>query len=326
MKIHLRKRVGKLSPENVSKGKKIMTSLYLAYILKPGDKVRYEWLNLSTFENPKTNLEKDHNKETLQLAESIRAKRLIDQQSTNHGFIGNVKGKIDFLDYFKKLADKRKEESEGNGGNWMSAYYHLKEYCSGNTYTLERIDEDFLEGFKEYLTKTISRRGEGKISQNSALSYFNKVRTSLREAYLKKMIRENPCNRVKGIKHQDTRRQYLTLEELQKLAATPCKNELLKKAFLFSSLTGLRWSDVKALTWNKIMYSEKDGYSIQFTQQKTKAIEMRPVSDQAIKMLGEKDENSGIEIFKDLCYHTYMNQQLQGWVTGVGINKKITFQ
>jgi integrase len=324
MKIHLRKRVGKLSKENLDKGRRIMTSLYLDYNLKPGDKRHYEWLNLHIFEWPKTNLEKDHNKQTLLLAESIRAKRLVDQQSTSHGFISNVTGKIDFIEYFKKLTEKKLEESKGNHGNWQSTYHHLANYCNGHVYTLERIDENFLEGFKEYLSKNISRRGEGKISPNSALSYFNKVRAAIREAYQKKLIKDNPCSRVKGLKAAETRRQYLTLEELQAMAAIPCSNELLNKAFMFSALTGLRWSDVRAMTWDKIKHSEKDGWSLQFTQQKTKAMEVLPVSEQAVKVLGERKENS-TEIFKGLIYTVWMNTQLQNWVTDAGINKKITF-
>ena len=95
MKIHLRKRIGRLSAESLKKGKKQMSSLYLAYTPHQGSKVQYEWLNLQVFESPKANIEKDHNKETMQLAESIRAKRLLDAQTTSHGFVGSVKGKID---------------------------------------------------------------------------------------------------------------------------------------------------------------------------------------------------------------------------------------
>src|SRR3954469_23671320 len=84
MKIHLRKRVGQLSTEKLSKGKKLMSSLYLAY-QEPKQNVKYEWLNLQIFENPKSNLEKEHNKETMLLAENIRAKRLLDVQSIRNG-------------------------------------------------------------------------------------------------------------------------------------------------------------------------------------------------------------------------------------------------
>jgi integrase len=324
MKINLRKRIGRLSDESQKKGKKQMSSLYLAYTPHPGSKVQYEWLNLQVFESPKTNIEKDHNKETLQLAESIRAKRLLDAQTTSHGFVSGVKGKIEFLDYFKKLADKRREESEGNYGNWQSAYEHLKTYCKTREYTLDQIDDNFIEGFKQYLQGNISRRGTGKIGPNSALSYYNKLRAALREAYMNKMIRENPCSRVKGMKAGDTHRQYLTLEELQKMVSTHSENPLMRKAFLFSALTGLRWSDVKAMTWGKIRHTEGAGWSLEYTQKKTKGAELLPISVQAVNMLGERGSDED-QIFKKLSYHTHMNYQLQQWVSDSGIGKKITF-
>lgn len=325
MKIHLRKRVGRVSSENEKKGKKQKSSLYLAWSPRPGAKVQYEWLNLHIYENPKTNIEKDHNKETMQLAESIRAKRLLDHQTSNHGFASAVKGKVSFLAYFKKLADKRRDDSDGNYGNWQSVYEHLKVFTGRKDYTLEQIDEDFLEGFKQYLQGNITRRGkQQKLEANSALSYYNKVKAALREAYVNKMIKENPSNRVKGLKAGDSHRQFLTQEELQAMANAECSNILLKRAFLFSALTGLRWSDVKALTWKKIHHSEAAGWSIEYIQKKTKGAEILPLSEHAVKLLGDRTGDD-TPIFSDLCYHTHMNKQLQDWVDLAGVKKKITF-
>jgi integrase len=323
MRIHLRKRGSKLSGDSSVKGKKKMSSLYLTYQM-PRQKTKYEWLKLYLFENPKTNLEKEHNKETLKLAESIRAKRLLDVQTTRNGFTSSERGKISFLDYFSQLSEKKTDISSGNGGNWKSTYEHLKEYCKGMDCTLESIDEQFLEGFKEYLMKDVCRRGKGKLHVNSALSYYNKVRAALREAFMNKLIKENPCARVKGIKGAETHRQFLTFEELKKLVATPCENELLRKAFLFSALTGLRYSDVRALTWRKISCSEASGWVIEYTQKKTKRSEVLPISEQAIRILGDRLP-ADREIFDGLIYHSWMNQQLQNWVDDAGIHKKITF-
>jgi integrase len=55
-----------------------------------------------------------------------------------------------------------------------------------------------------------------------------------------------------SIKRQATRRLFLTLEEPEELAATPCSNQDTKAAFLFSAFSGLRYSDVKALTWGQV--------------------------------------------------------------------------
>jgi integrase len=325
MKIYLLKRKGRLSSENEKKGKSRKISLYLAYHFSAGQKREYEFLDLYLYEKPKNGLEKDHNKETLQLAETIRAQKIIDSQTTAHGFVSSVRSKIGFLSYFKKLTEKR-FDSDGNHGNWLSTYQHLCDFCKGKDIALENIDDRFLESFKDYLLTCKTRKGKGgtRLNQNSVLSYFNKVRAALREAYQSRMIKENPATRVKSVKSAETHRQYLTFEELKKLVKTECELPILKKAFLFSALTGLRFSDVKALRWENIKYSETDGYCLQFTQKKTKGAEMLPVSEQAIKMLGDK-KNPGIEIFDSLDYSAWNNLKLREWVMAAGITKKITF-
>jgi integrase len=325
MKIYLLKRKGVLSEENQKKGKGRKISLYLMYNFGPDQKREYEFLDLFLYEKPKTNLERDHNKETLQLAETIKAKKLLEVQTTSHGFVGNVKSKIGFLSYFKSLVDKR-YDSEGNHGNWKSTYGHLYDFCNGRDVLLENVDDRFLEGFKEYLLTCKVRRGnrESKLHQNSVLSYYTKVRTALKEAYRTRMIKENPALRVKGVKAAETHREYLTFEELQLLARTECDLPILKKAFLFSALTGLRWSDVAALRWGNIKYSETDGWCLQYTQKKTKGAELLPVTEQAIKLLGDKGKPDEI-IFEDLCYSAWNNIKLREWMMAAGITKKISF-
>ncbi len=321
MRIHLRKRKGQLSEAKIAKGQKQMTSLYLAF-QAPGKKVRYQWLKLYLYEYPKTGLEKEHNKEIIKLAESIKAKRTLDFQTTKNGFVSAERGKIDFLQFFEKMVDQKKIGSDGNGGNWLSTLKHLKIYLNGDDYPIEQIDDRFLDGFRDYLMNLTVSPEKGKLNINSAASYLNKVKASLREAFMNKMIKENPCLRVKSIKQVQGHRQFLTLEELQKLAGTPCETPLLKKAFLFSALTGLRWSDVKAITWDKIHYSETDGYSIQFTQKKTKQTEVLPVAEQAIKLLGERTSDSP---FSGLEYNSWKNAKLRVWIHAAGITKRITF-
>ena len=325
MRIYLRQNRGRLSSENAKKGKSRKISLYLVYDYGKGQKRDYEFLKLHLFEKPKNNIEKEHNKETLQLAEAIKAKQILNAQSTAHGFVSSVRSKIGFLMYFKSLVDK-KFDSVGNHGNWLSTYNHLTDFLQGKDIAMERVDENFLESFKEYLLtcKTRKSNRDIKLSQNSVLSYFNKIRAALREAYNSKIIRENPAIRVKSVKLMETHREFLTFEELQKLAATECELPNLKKAFLFSALTGLRWSDIKALSWDNINYGVTDGWYIKFTQQKTKGAETLPIPEQAIKLLGDRDE-FGKTIFETLEYSAWNNIKLREWVMNAGIKKKITF-
>lgn len=322
MKIYLMKRKGQLSEASAKKGKKKMNSLYLMFHFQHRRR-EYEFLNLYLYDKPKTNLEKEHNKETMRLADAIKAQKVLEAQTTSHGFISSTKGKISFLEYFKSVVDK-KVESLGNHGNWLSTYKHLQIFCKGKDITLDNIDTGFLENFRDYLLTCATNKGNKhvKLSQNTAMSYLNKVKACLNEAFLKKLIKENPGARIKGIRSVESNRQFLTLEELQKLAATECELPLLKTAFLFSCLTGLRWSDLSALTWKKISFTEGEGYFLNFTQKKTKNLEVLPVSEQAIKLLGERSDDLNRKIFEGLKYSAWNNIKLREWVKTAGIDDK----
>lgn len=326
MRVYLLKRKGQLSKENELKGKQNKISLYLVYYYSPKEARDYEFLGLYLFEKAKTQLQRDHNKETLQLAESIRAKKVLEIQSNQYGFRSSAMNKVSFLNFFKKQAEIRREASESNYEKWMTVHKMLVKYCRGIDLTMDAVNESFLEEFREYLlSDKASLRFKGrKLGRNSSVAYFNIVKTALNEAFRAKMLRENPSQRVKCINGQDTHREYLSFEELKKVANTPCELPLMKKAFLFSALTGLRWSDVKALTWDNLKQHETEGWSIQFTQKKTKKAEILPISAQAIKVLGDSLESDKL-IFADLNYSAYNNEKLQNWINEAGINKKITF-
>ena len=323
MRIYLRQRRGQLSEENQRKGKARKNSLYLLYV--DGEKRTNEFLKLYLYDKPKTNIEKEHNKETMLLAEAIRAQKVLDAQSLAHGFVSSVRSKVGFLAFFKKLVDKR-FDSSGNHGNWFSTYKHLIDFLHGKDIPLEKVDDRFLESFKEYLLtcKTRKSNRDIKLNQNTILSYFNKIRAALREAYNSRMIKENPAVRVKSVKAAETHREFLTFEELQQLAATPFEMPNFKKAFLFSALTGLRWSDIKALKWENIHYSEKDGWMLKFTQKKTKGAEILPIPEQAVKLLGDRKEPQD-DVIPGLMYSAWNNIKLREWVMNAGINKRITF-
>lgn len=323
MKIYLKVRKGLLSKLSIEKGKVRMNSLYLMYNDSEMKQRHYEFLKLYVYDKPRNYLEKEHNKETMLLAESIRAQRVLEYQSRKHGFVSSVSGKIGFLEYFKQLVEK-KQEVNGTYGSWDSTLKHLQRFCKGRDIPISKIDDLFLERFKEYLlTEKINHNG-GKLSQNSALSYFNKVRTTLKEAYRNKMISDNPTTRVKTIKEKETNRQYLTLEELQLLVKTECDYPFMKDSFLFSCMTGLRFSDIKNLKWKNLSYDSTNGWMLKFQQQKTKGVENLPISEQAVKVLGERGEDEE-KIFRYLKYSAHHNNKLHKWVKDSGIDKHITF-
>jgi integrase len=293
-----------------------------------GEPTRREFLGLYIFEKPKTPIDKQHNKETLRLAEQIRQKRenYLNKPEIYTGYELEQKrikelGEKNFVEYFKSLADKRKAS---NHDNWVSAYKYLETFTKGNLKFAD-LNEKFCNDFKEYLLTTKSNKSnKTTLSQNSAVSYFNKLKAALKQAYKDGILQTDLNAKIEPIKQAETQRNFLTIEELNRLVKTPCNNDLLKRAALFSALTGLRFSDIKNLVWGEIHHSAENGYSIQFTQQKTKGVEVLPISEQAYSLLGERKEPTA-KVFEGLTYSAYQNKHLYQWIGAAGITKNITF-
>jgi integrase len=268
----------------------------------------------------------NHNNETLPLAEMIRQKR---ENELNKPEVYSVLekerlkakelGKGSFIDYFKMLADKK---NGSDGGNWLVVYKYLKAFTSGNL-KFYQLDEKFCEDFKAFLLSSKAYNNKGIISQNSAVTYFTKFKAALKQAFKDKKIPTNIAADVAPIQLLETQRNYLTLDELNSLVKTPCTNPILKKAALFSALTGMRASDIKNLTWSEIKCIEGTCV-IHFTQQKTKGVEVLPIPEQAFELLGEPGEPSD-KVFQGFVLNSYHNRHLFRWLGSAGITKDITF-
>jgi integrase len=293
-----------------------------------GEPTRREFLGLYLFDKPKNPIDKQHNKENVQLAEQIRQKREnhLNKPEIYTGYEREQlkikeQGEKNFVEYFKTLADKRKAS---NHDNWISAYNYLKAFTSGNLKFAD-LNERFCNEFKEYLLTTKSNKSNKvTLAQNSAVSYFNKLKATLKQAYKDGYLPNDLNAKIEPIKQAETRRNFLTIEELNSLVKMECNNPLLKRAALFSALTGLRFSDIKNLVWGEVEYIEGNGYFIQFKQQKTKGVEMMPISEQAYNFLGERKEPTN-KVFEGLTYSAYENKHLYQWIGAAGITKDITF-
>jgi hypothetical protein len=207
----------------------------------------YENLNLFLYDKPETKLEREHNKRTKELAENIKSKRIIELQERRFNVNTGFKSQASFLQYFKKLTEERKR-SAGNYDNWYSTYKHLWNFVDGKDITFTQCDEVFLTNFKRYLQNGKVTKGHNVLSSCSASSYLCKVKAALNQAFSEKVIADNPAKSIKGIKVPEHRREFLLAEELRKLYNKECTISILKSAFLFSCLTGLRWSNVNKLT------------------------------------------------------------------------------
>ncbi len=324
-----------LRKKKITKGR---LSLYLDFYPaiphhQTGKPTRREFLGLYIYEKPLTPFEKQHNNETLKIGESIRLKREnilnkpeIYNEYEREQLRKKQLGELNFIEYFRKLANKRKKS---NYDNWISALKYIETFTNGKLKFAD-LNEKFLEDFKEFLLSTGSKRSDKTtLSLNTASTYFNKVKAALKQAYKEGILQTDLNTKIKPIKATETIREFLTIEELNNLVKTPCNNDLLKRAALFSALTGLRFSDIQKMVWSELEFIEGQGYFLNFSQKKTKGVEVLPISEQAygftLGAKNPKDMPQDKQVFEGLKYSAYFNKHLAQWIGAAGITKNITF-
>ena len=285
---------------------------------------RYEDTGCWIYSKPRSPQERQHNKEAQKLAEAILSKRLLEVQAGKHDLADNTRLKGSFIEFFERLTlEKQKTTAPSNYSIWVATLKHLKTFVGGNI-TFQQITPKWLENFREFLLTEPLTKSKTKLSENSASSYFNKIRAALNQAQKDGIIRQSPTAQVKSIKPKQEKREYLTLDELKAAAQAECRYEVLKKAFLFSCLTGMRWSDVHKLIWKQVREFSAGHYRIVFNQQKTKGLQYLDLNPQAVELIGERGEP--IErVFSGLRYSAYVNVALKQWMMRAGITKDITF-
>jgi integrase len=285
-------------------------SLYLDIYFK--GRRTYEFLELYLTVN------RQSNKETRELAENIRAKRQLEIQSGAHGFAPDFKKKVDFLEYFKKVfEDKKRFEGLRGVTNYEGTIRHLETFIGKKPVPIASIDEKWLEEFKQHLASSMK--------QNTANNYYARVKAVLRRAQKDGFININPSDNVKYFPSPEVQKDYLTAEELQRLADAPCKNADIKRAFLFACFTGLRFSDIKALTWGDI----KSG-KIHFRQRKTQGFEYLPLNETCQKILSQCRTGNELPLPEKNVFNIpdkgHINgEKMKSWLKAAKIKKHITF-
>ena len=307
-----------------------LASLYLDIYLN-GNR-QYEYLKLYLVPE-KTAADRQKNRDTLLLAESIKAKRLVELRNNQFGFDKQFSLNTRFFDYYRAMCEKRHgaTESRGNWGNWFSCLHHLLIYEKNQNITFKDITPQWVQGFKDYLENEAvawshdyrKRLKDKPLKRNSKLSYFNKLRACLNQAFEERIIPTNPIRTVENFKMEEGTRMYLTIDEVKRLAQTPCDYPKIKAAFLFSCLTGLRRSDVLKLTWGEV-HTQGSFTRIIFKQKKTNGQEYLDIADEAAQLMGGRGKPDD-HVFTDIHSPTCTNTTLRLWCARAGISKDITF-
>ncbi|MFR9659729.1 MAG: site-specific integrase [Rikenellaceae bacterium] len=298
-----------------------MQALYIRYTPPIRDpetmKMRYkEMLDIYIFKNPTTDEQHYYNKELLSKAEAIVSQRIISLINEEFGFLDKYKMEQDFLEYYLKIAKTKHSK-------WIMVYKHFHHFVHGKC-QFKDVTVDLCRRFREYLLKDAPqmRHGSQRLSHNSAAGYFSTFRAMLKVAYRDKRIKDNVNEYLEKVKWKDTKKEFLTLDEIKRLAATECEIPVLKSASIFACLTGLRLSDILQLTWENIVpMPGENGYCMRIRTQKTDSEETLPLSEESLEYCGERSTGLVFKGFQRVMAYVPLHK----WVKQAGITKHITF-
>jgi hypothetical protein len=211
-----------LRKKKISRGR---ASLYLDFypqIINPftGKNTRREFLKIYILDKPSNYNEKLNNSETLLIAEQIRHRR--ENELNKPEVYGEFEKEILRLkaigeeDYVKYFYQKTQKKKGSNYNSWISTYNYLFAFTKGSI-KFSDINETFLNDLKDYLQSTNNLRHDNNklLTQNSSSSYFNKIKSSLRDAFRDGKLKTDINRLVKSIPTKDGNRTYLTKEELR---------------------------------------------------------------------------------------------------------------
>ena len=287
-----------------------------------------EYLKLYLWQAPRTPIERQQNKEILELAKKIRFERGQELLESAEGYRLKKDRQINFLDYFQKYIDNYTKKDVRMV---QIALQRFKDFLNATPeYTKfaksikpEQINKDMMVTFTEYLQSRSV--GEG------AKSIYQRFKKVINYAIEHDVLTKNPCTGV-VIKADDQilRKDVLSLDEEQTLINTHYdgENPNIRRAFIMCLYCGLRFCDVKDLTFSNVDYSNK---LLKFEQNKTKGHSANsgviiPLNDGLLRLIGEPTENQSKEslIFPLPSYEMCL-KALKRWVKRAGIEKHISW-
>ena len=295
---------------------------------RKGDKLHYYYnfgrekgmrpaTGVFTYTNPKDEIQKSHNKEALLILETKKSQMILDIQATGGAYIPSHKFKTNFLDYYKEYV--RENKKEGNR-HLECSLNHFRAFVAKAYIMPTEITENFCKRFRQYLLDRLT----GETPQN----YFARFKWVIEAATKDKYFHANPVEKVSAIFNPSVAlKENLESYEYAALLQTPCKNEEVGAAFIFSLYTALRWVDVKQLKWSDIKENTLVTRIIQRKTNKPVVITLHPI---ALKILNRQRKkyasgDNRTEYVFQLPTLNGANKILGEWVRSAGIDKHITW-
>lgn len=226
-------------------------SLYLDYCFNGKRQRQYLGIIL---DSPTDKHTRATNRAKLQLAQVLRSQKEIEYLKERYPFrmtempfrLPQTAGNgIDFFSYAEEyLAQYHQKDIRLVRG----VFTQLRKFHTG-VLLLNNITPRFCHSFLDYLHRNLNG--------NSPVNYFKKFKMCLNACVESGLILQNPANGIRLPQYNDVTKEILSEKELTQLALTPCRSPEVKRAFLFSCMSGLRWCDVKLLCYRNIDFAQK---------------------------------------------------------------------
>lgn len=209
---------------------------------------------------------------------------------------------------------RNSEIKEKTKETYMHVYKYLGLYGDE---AVDKITTPYLQGFISYLQAQHLKSGTVHL-------YFQKLACVLHDAYKNGLFDDRILQRVKRPRREQEKKCFLSETELKKLTGHRLSSEYdnIQTMFLFSCMTGLRYSDVQGLRWKDVKRSGKH-LQLEFHQQKTDTHERLPLCAEAEALLrGLK--RGGEHVFKEET-NQKVNVVLKRWCKVAKVKKPVSF-
>lgn len=275
----------------------------------------YEFLKLYLVK-ARTPLERQANKETRELAEQIRTERERELNHARHGLIPPTKKKVAFFvfadNYISNYQKKDIRMVQGAIKRFRDFLTEEHPKLNQKTLRVDQLTSLMMIDFVQYL--------ESRSTGEGAHGYYQRFKKVLRRAVAEGLINRMPTDGISCKAPEGLRKDILTNDEIAQIARTECQSDEVKRAFLFSCVTGLRFCDVNDLKYRDIDFGAE---RMTIDQQKTGKPVTIDLNRTALKLIGEQGDPED-NVFH-LPSHTACNKTLKALVKRAGISKHITW-
>lgn len=289
---------------------------------------RREFLKLYLWQAPRTPLERQQNKEILEIAKRLRFERGQQMLDESEGYRLKKDDDVNFLEWMWSYYEAY---TKGDKRHIKRAYVvfidFLKATHGYSKYAKrikpQQVTKDMIMAFTEYLQHRFTGMGP-----HTLYSRFKKI---IKYAIEHDVMRKNPTIGISiKIDNGALRKDILSMDEIQALISTHYQGESpnIRRAFIFCLYSGLRWCDVKELTYANVDFANR---LLKFEQAKTKghssaSAVVIPLNDGLLSLIGQPStDNKKDELIFPLPSHTMCLKALRHWVKRAGIDKHITW-